>query len=173
MVDLAGFGYYAADHDSVRAWASRALAAADANEDPILSAGALAMLALADASDGPIAEARAHCSRAAALVDEMRDEALSRVFLDPLVYLCGAEYQLERFAEAQAHARRGLSLARATGRGDLFPGLSQVLSGGLSSTGRLAEATDVNDAMVDGARLIQNAIGLERSFAPAAAMTCR
>ncbi len=160
LVDLAGFGYYAAHHDSVRGWASRALVVAEAEEDHVLTAGALAMLALAAASAGPISDARAHCSRAARLVDEMPDEALSRAFLDPLVYLCGAEYQLERFTEAEAHARRGLSLARATGRGDLFPGLSQVLSGGLSSTGRLAEATEVNDGMIDGARLSRNAIGL-------------
>jgi DNA-binding NarL/FixJ family response regulator len=160
LVDLAEFGYYAADHGSVREWASRALAISDTNEDPTLAAGALAMLALAEASKGPISEARAHCSRAATLVDEMPDEALSRVFLDPLVYLCGAEYQLERFAEAEAHARRGLSLAGATGRGDLFPGLLQILSGGLFSTGRLAEATEVNDGMIDGARLSGNAIGL-------------
>ncbi len=160
LVDLAGLAYYAADHGSVRGWASRALAIAEAHEDPTLAAGALAILALAEASEGPISEARAHCSRAARLVDEMPDEALSRVFLDPLIYLCGAEYQLELFAEAQAHARRGLSLARATGRGDLFPGLSQVLSGGLFSTGRLAEATEVNDGMVDGARLSGSATGL-------------
>lgn len=87
-------------------WEAHALSAAGRGGDSTLVAGALAVLALAEASEGPIADARAHCTRAATLVDEMSDEALGGVFLDPLVYLCRAEYQLERFAEAEAHRAR-------------------------------------------------------------------
>ncbi len=93
-------------------------------------------------------EALAHGSQAAALIDAMPDEELAGG-LEALADLCGAEYQLQRFVDAEAHARRGLALARATGRGDLFPGMSQVLLGGLFSTGRLADATELNDGMVE------------------------
>jgi DNA-binding CsgD family transcriptional regulator len=56
----------------------------------------------------------------------MPDEALSHVFLDPLVHLCGAEYQLERFAEAQAHARRRLSLTNPEIAAELFLSVKTV-----------------------------------------------
>ena len=80
--------------------------------------------------------------------------------LDALANLCGAEYQLERMADAERHARRGLELARVAGRGDVFPWMSQVLSGVLFVTGRLAESATVIDGIVEAARLTDNALGL-------------
>ena len=80
--------------------------------------------------------------------------------LDGLMHLCSAEYQLQRFSAAERHARRGISLTRATSRGVLFPGLAQVSSGVLFSTGRLAEAIQVTDDAVESARLSHNTFAL-------------
>jgi DNA-binding CsgD family transcriptional regulator/tetratricopeptide (TPR) repeat protein len=172
MVALASSAFYGADIDGVRDWASRALDATHTHththEDRVLSLGALAILALAEASEGPVAEAQAHCSQASALVDAMPDEELAGG-LDALADLCGAEFQLQRFVEAEAHARRGLALARATSRGDLFPWISLVLSGVLYSTGRLAEATELIEGLVEAARLTDNAIGLASALVNGAA----
>jgi ATP/maltotriose-dependent transcriptional regulator MalT len=159
MVDLASCAFFRADISSVREWGRRALDAAHGHEDHVLTVGALAILALAEASEGPVEEAKARCARACELVDAMPDEELVGG-LDALANLCGAEYQLEQMADAERHARRGLDLARVAGRGDVFPWMSQVLSGVLFSTGRLAESATVIDGIVEAARLTDNALGL-------------
>ncbi len=159
MVDLASSAFFRADIGSVREWGCRALDAAHDHEDRVLTVGALAILALGEASEGPVEEAKARCALACELVDAMPDEQL--VYgLDALANLCGAEYQLERMVDAERHARRGLELARVAGRGDVLPWMSQVLSGVLFSTGRLAESATVIEGIVEAARLTDNALGL-------------
>jgi ATP/maltotriose-dependent transcriptional regulator MalT len=159
MVDLASSAFFRADIDGVREWGCRALDATHGREDRVLTVGALAILALGEASEGPVEEAKARCAVACQLVDAMPDDELVHG-LDALANLCGAEYQLERMADAETHARRGLELARVAGRGDVFPWMSQVLSGVLFSTGRLAESATVIDGIVEAARLTDNALGL-------------
>jgi hypothetical protein len=105
-----------------------------------------------------------------ALVDAMRDEALAGE-LDALADLCGAEYQLQRFLQVEGHARRGLALARASGRGDLFPWLSLTLSGVLFSTGRLVAARELIDGLVEAARLSDNMVGLASVLVNSAAVS--
>ena len=168
MVDLASSAFHGADIDGVRGWASRALDAAERCEDRGLTVGALSILAVAEASEGPVSEAQAHCSQAATQIDAMPDEELAGG-LDALANLCAAEYELQRFGDAETHARRGLALARATGRGELFPLISMVLSGVLFSTGRLAEATEMTDGLVDAGRLTDNAVGLATALVNGAA----
>ena len=159
MVELASGAFHAADFDGVRDWGLRALDVARSCEDRGLTVGALSVLALAEGSEGPVSDAQAHCSQAATLVDAMPDEELVGG-LDALADLCAAEYQLQRFVESEAHAQRGLALTRASGRGDLFPWLSLALSGVAFSTGRLAEATELIDGMVEAARLTDSTVGL-------------
>jgi predicted ATPase/DNA-binding CsgD family transcriptional regulator len=168
MVELASSAFHTADFEGVRDWASRALEVAQRYGDRGLTVGALAILALAEASEGPVLEALVHCSRAATLIDCMSDEELT-LDLDMLANLCGAEFQLQRYDQAEAHARRGLALARATGRGDLFPWLSLVLSGVVFATGRLADAAELIEGMVEAARLTDNAVGLASALVNGAA----
>jgi DNA-binding CsgD family transcriptional regulator/tetratricopeptide (TPR) repeat protein len=168
MVDLASSAFYGADIECARDWAARALDAAQGHQDRGLTVGALSILASAEAAEGPVSEALAHGSQAATLIDAMPDEELAGG-LDALADLCAAEYQLQRFVEAEAHARRGLALARATGRGDLFPMMSLVLSGVLFSTGRLADATEMIDELVEAARVTDNALGLATALVNGAA----
>jgi len=169
MVDLASSAFHGADIDGIRDWASRALNIARTCEDRGLTVGALSRLALAEASGGPVSEATTHCAEAVALVDAMPDEELAGE-LDALADLCGAEYQLQRFRETESHARRGLDLARATGRGDLFPWLSLTLSGVLFSTGRLVAARELLDGLVEAARLTDNTLGLASALVNSAAV---
>ena len=65
----------------------------------------------------------------------------------------------------------GPDTARATGRGDLFPWLSLVLSGVLYSTGRLVAARELIDGLVEAARLSDNTVGLASALVNSAAMS--
>ena len=168
MIELASSAFLGGDFEGVRHWASRALDAAERLEDAGLIAGALATLALAEASDGPASDAQAHCSRAAALIDDMSDEELAGD-LDTVANLCAAEFPLQRYPQAETHAKRGLALARRTSRGDLFPWLSLSLSGVLYATGRLAEAAEMFDGLVEAARMTDNALGLASALVNGAA----
>ncbi|HEX8085046.1 MAG TPA: AAA family ATPase [Solirubrobacteraceae bacterium] len=158
-MDLSLTEFYATDYEASRQWAARALETARTTADRPLLAGALSMLALAESSTGPASDATAHCDEAAALVDAMPDGELVAT-MDGVAHLCGAEYCVDRFEAAERHARRGLELARTSGRGELFPGMSQSLAGALFSTGRLADAQLVLDEVVEAARLTDNAITL-------------
>ena len=159
MVEFASSAFYGAEFETVRTWSSRALDIARAYADRGLTMAALSSLALAESSGGPVAEAQVHCDQAVTLIDAMLDDELAGE-LDALADLCAAEYQLQRFAQAEAHARRGLALARAAGRGEVFPWLSLALSGVFYSTGCLAQAAELIGGMVEAARLTDNAVGL-------------
>jgi ATP/maltotriose-dependent transcriptional regulator MalT len=159
LMDSAVVAFYAADFERMRASGLRAVSIARSLGDAPPLAGALASLALAEATAGPVADAEAHSSEAAQLIDAMPDDQLTE-WIDALTFLCGAEYGLHRFEETIRHARRGIALSRLRGRGELFPGLAQTLAAGLLSTGRLAEAADVIDDIAESARLSDNAVTL-------------
>ena len=89
----------------------------------------------------------------------MTDEELA-VRSDALGHLAGAELYLERFEETAAHARRGITLARAAGQGDFFPTLFPCLGSATWVLGRLAESAEVLDAAVELARLSGNVQGV-------------
>src|SRR6266511_2402498 len=97
-------------------WAEPAVSAAEALGDAPLMAAALAMPALADAMTGAGERARSDRAGAAALVDSLSDDELPRR-LDAAVRLATAALYLDPYAEADAHAGRALTLARATGQG--------------------------------------------------------
>jgi tetratricopeptide (TPR) repeat protein len=111
------------------------------------------MPALADAMSGPPETARAHRAEAAALVDGLSDNELS-LRPDAAAWLAAAELYLDLYAEADAHASRALRLARATGRGDPFFGLYQILPRVWYVCGKLAEAAELLDGAIEAARLL-------------------
>jgi DNA-binding NarL/FixJ family response regulator len=170
MIELASSAFPGADPAGGRDWASRALDTAESLNDSGLIAGALVTLALAESYEGPASDALAHCSRAAALIDDMSDEELA-ADLDALGNLSAAEFALQRYSQAETHAERGLALARLTFRGDLFPWLSLALTGVLFATGRLAEAAEMLDGLVEAARLSDNALGLASALVNTAAVS--
>jgi ATP/maltotriose-dependent transcriptional regulator MalT len=73
--------------------------------------------------------------------------------LDAAVELAGAEIYLDRFVEAAVHAERALAVGRATGQGQLFPGIYATLGVALSMAGRLADAAELLDVAIEAARL--------------------
>jgi len=113
------------------------------------------MLALAAACACATEQAERHRAEAAGLVDAMPDDELA-LRLDAAAFLSGAECYLDRFPEANAHATRGLALARATGQGELLPMLIPALHTTLLAFGRLGESAELLDGAIEGARLAHN-----------------
>jgi ATP/maltotriose-dependent transcriptional regulator MalT len=155
MIELTVDALYAGDIDATRSWAGRAVAAAMPLGDRALIAAALAVRGWAGAFAGEGDQAQTHCDEATELVDELSDEELAQR-LDALVYLASADLYLDRFAATTRHAQRALEIGRATGQGDLFPGVVAVLGGSLWVQGRLLEAEEMFEGAVEAARLAGN-----------------
>ncbi|WP_330347410.1 ATP-binding protein [Streptomyces sp. NBC_00582] len=115
-----------APHDTsyptVRAEVARTLAVARSLGDEVGVAGALAVAALGEAYEGETTEADGYARQAAALVDSLPDDDLTGL-CEQLARLGWAEAFLERFADAERHADRGLAVARRTGQLHLLPHL--------------------------------------------------
>ena len=92
---------------------------------------------------------------AAALVADLDDAELA-LRLDAAVNLAGAELYLDRYEEAEAHAERALAVARATGQSEFIPLAVSILGQVKLLRGHLAEAGELLDNAVEGARLSGN-----------------
>ncbi len=155
MIDLAMNGFWRADYGSMLEWAERTVDAARPLGDPPLLAAALAILALADSMQGKAERAEADRSEAASLVESLSDEELARR-IDAAAWLSGAELYLDRYSEADAHASRALAVGRATGQGELFLVIVQILGRVWYVRGKLAEGSDLLDGGIEAARLLGN-----------------
>jgi ATP/maltotriose-dependent transcriptional regulator MalT len=159
MIELAVDGFYRMEYEPMCEWAKRALIAARPLRDQPLTAAALATFAYAAALSGAMSEAETHRSEAAAIVDALPDEELA-LRLDAAVNLAAAELDLERFAEAGAHAERAMSVGQATGQSDIVPILVYTTAWVRRRRGELAESGELLDGAVEGARLSGNAQSL-------------
>ncbi len=155
MIQLATGCLYRANFEGVRHWGERALDVAQQLENLPLTAASTAVVAVADAFTGHASKAQAHTSEAAELVDALPDTELQGQ-LEALANLCTAELYLHRYAEAAAHAKRGLAIGRATGQGDIAPVLVPVLCNVLHMWGRITESAELLDEAIDAARLSGN-----------------
>jgi DNA-binding NarL/FixJ family response regulator len=144
--------FYRSRYEAMHDWAGRAVSAAKELGDAALMAAGFAMSALADAITGSTETARSHRAEAAALVDGLSDDELS-LRIDAAAWLAAAELYLDLYPEADAHASRALTLARATGRGDPF-GPYQILPRVWYVRGRLAQAAKLLDGGIEAARLL-------------------
>jgi DNA-binding NarL/FixJ family response regulator len=152
LIELALNEFYRSQYHSMYHWARRAVSAAEALADPPLTAAALAMPALACAMTRGGRPAQSCRVGAASLVDSLSDDELARR-LDAAAWLAAAELYLDRYAEADAHATRALALARATGQGELFLVLYQILGRAWYVRGKLDQATESLDGAIEAARL--------------------
>jgi len=152
LIELTLNEFYRSSYGAMGDWAGRAAAAARQLRDPALTAAALAMPALAGAITGQVEAARSYRAEAAGLVDGLSDEELL-VRLDAAAWLAAAELYLDLYAEADAHATRALTLARAMGGGDPF-GLYQILPRVWYIRGKLAEAAELLDGAIEAGRLL-------------------
>jgi DNA-binding CsgD family transcriptional regulator len=155
MLDLAMDAYFGADYDRMHEWGTRALEVAEQLDDLLLTAAAHAVVCLGDAYGDHIASAEAHHAEAQRLVDGLDDDAVA-LRLDAISNLGGAEIYLGRIEDAVRHATRGLAVGRATGQGQLYPLLTQELAVALGILGRLDEAKEHLDGVVEAARLVGN-----------------
>jgi ATP/maltotriose-dependent transcriptional regulator MalT len=164
MLDLAWDALLDAEYGRMLEWGLAALEAARPLGDPTLTASASAITTLAASSGGAIEQARAYRAETLAIVDNLPDEVLaSRPHA--LQWLSASELFLGHFDEGIAHAQRGIAAARASGQGQLLPGMTHALGGQLILRGRLAEAAELLDGAVDAARLTDNAVGLSWALA--------
>jgi DNA-binding CsgD family transcriptional regulator len=163
MLDLAVDAFWGSEYDGMHDWGKQAFEAARGLGDGALIAAAAATVAFGGSCVGPVSEAEKHRSDAAAVVESLPDEVLAER-LDAMQWLSAADFYLEEYAEGLAHAERGLAVARATGQGELVPGLTQVIANILFTTGKPVEAGQLLDEAVDAARLTDNTIGLAWSL---------
>ena len=173
MIELAMDGFFRMDYELMSQWADRALSTARPLGDPPLAAAAVAALAFACATRGATAESEARLSEAATLVAELEDHDLA-LRLDAAANLAGAELYLDRYEEAEAHAERAIAVARATGQVEFIPLPYSILGQVKLLRGQLAQAAELLDNAVEGARLSGNVQALagnlgNRSFAALAA----
>ncbi len=155
MIELAMDGFFQMDYELMRSWAQRARHAAEPLGDRPLAAAAAAVLTFASAATGATTEARIRCTEAAALVAALDDDELA-VRLDAATHLAGAELYLDKYAEAGVHADRALSVARATGQSEFIPLADSILGQSKLLGGHLAQAGELLDNAVEGARLSGN-----------------
>ena len=155
MIELAMDGFFLMNYEQMQEWAQRALSTTRLLDDQPLTASAAAVLTFASAASGATAEAEARCSEATALVADLEDAELAHR-LDAAVNLAGAQLYLDRYAEAQSHAERARSVARATGQSEFIPLADSILGQVKLLRGHLAEAAQLLDNAVEGARLSGN-----------------
>jgi ATP/maltotriose-dependent transcriptional regulator MalT len=155
LIELAMDGLWRARFEAMQESAERAVSTARLLGDAPLTAAALAVLALADSMMGAAERAEADRLEAAALVESLSDDQLAGR-LEAATWLAGAEIYHDRYAEADAHAARALAVGRATGQGELFLILVQILGRVWYVRGKLAEAAELLDGGIEAARLLGN-----------------
>ena len=173
MIALAMDGFALMDYGRMREWAERAVTTAHTLGDRPLAAAATAVVAFACAADGAIAVAETRRHEAAAMVADLSDHQLA-LHLDTAVHLGGAELYLDCYQDAEAHADRAIAVGLATGQSELVPLAYSILGQVKLLRGQLAEAAELLDNAVDGARLsgnVQALVGdlLNRSLTAVAA----
>jgi DNA-binding CsgD family transcriptional regulator len=159
MLELAADEVYRLQYRAGQEWAERAAGAAKAIGDPALTTAAFATLARALAWGGERERGEQVRAEVAPMLDALTDDQLASR-LDAAVELAGSEIYLDRFAEAATHAERALAVGRATGQGQLFPGLYATLGVAWCMVGRLTDAAELLEAATEAARLSGNQAAL-------------
>jgi DNA-binding NarL/FixJ family response regulator len=144
---------YAMDFNSMRALARDAFDIATSCGHRPLTANAAAALAFVESQDPSTDTSMPALRHAAALVDRTTDEELS-ARLRTIDEIGMAELLADRFADALRHIERGLDVARTMGQTHHHV-LTLKLTLGVLFThlGRLDEAAEIAEAMVELARL--------------------
>ena len=155
MIELAVNAVWRTRYEAMYEWAERAVSTARPLGEAPLTAAGLAVFAFADSMTGAAERAEAHLAEAVALFESAPDDELAH-HLQAAAWLAGTELYLDRYTEADAHATRGLAVARATGQGELLVVLVQILGGAWRVRGKLAEAAELLDGGVEAARLFGN-----------------
>jgi ATP/maltotriose-dependent transcriptional regulator MalT len=155
LLDLTAGAFFTLDEERMCELAGRALAISRGLDDPPLTATAAAVLAHASATAGRVDAARASADEASATLDTLTDDILAR-HLDAMNRLAWAEYMIERYDDSIRHVERGVTVARATGRGQFLPLIIGAQALSEMSRGELAKAAALQDEAVEAAELAAN-----------------
>ncbi|MFF5184245.1 AAA family ATPase [Streptomyces sp. NPDC000345] len=140
-------------YPDVRDDIGRTLAVARSHGDLMGELGALALASLGEAYEGETAAARRSADAAAGIVDGLTDPTLTQVS-ESLVWLAWAEALLERYADAERHADRGLDIARRSGQVHVLPHLLSSRAFVHLNTCRLPSALEAAEEAESVARAI-------------------
>ena len=162
-IELAVDGLYEFDFAQAVEMGQRALATAREVGDRPLVAAAVAALCLAETTAGHVADADEHRREARDEVEALSDAELAPR-LEALYHLAWAETYLEHYADAVAHAERGIAIARAFGQGRLLVPLSLARNFPFEMQGRLHDAIELCESALEAARLSASAHELYRAL---------
>lgn len=126
-LELGSSAPHATAYPDVRDDLARTLELARSLGDEVAQAGALAVTALGEVYEGNTVAAAEAADRATALIDSLTDQDLAGL-CEPLARLSWAEAFLERYADAERHAERGLAIARRGGLLYVVPHLLLCMS---------------------------------------------
>jgi ATP/maltotriose-dependent transcriptional regulator MalT len=110
---------------------------------------------------GNLVDATALTDEVAAEMDRLPDEDLTSGRIEALLRLVFAEINLERWAQAEAHASRGVRICRSAGEGLRYLAFSQplvlirLLRGDLRAARRLSDSVHEATLAVDSDRALQ------------------
>jgi DNA-binding NarL/FixJ family response regulator len=158
MAETGFDAFFRMDYGGMKRFARRALEAARPLDNREIAATAAGVLAFATVLDGAFDETPAAIKEAAALVDGMPEEMLSRS-RRAINNLACAELYFERFSDAEEHSNRALAAAVATGQAQFLPLLfwGSVIR---TARGRLEDAAELQETATEVARLSGHAQGL-------------
>ncbi|MET9913924.1 AAA family ATPase [Streptomyces sp. NPDC006476] len=131
----------------------RTLAVARSHGDLMGELGALALGALGEAYEGETTAARVFADAAAGIADCLTGPNLTELG-EALVWLAWAEALLERYADAERHADRGLDIARRGGQVHVLPHLLSSKAFVHLNTCRLSSALESAEEAESVARAI-------------------
>ncbi len=151
-IELAVDGLYERDFGQAVEMGRQALVTARAVGDTALLASAAAALCLAETVAGETDLAREHRQEALAELETLSDAELAPR-LEALYHLAWAETYLECYDDMSTHIDRGISIARAFGRGQLLVPLTLARNFSFEMQGRLAEARECCELALEAAQL--------------------
>ena len=155
LVALSTGTFFTMETGSMCDFAQRAVEGARGLDDDGLVFLGLGLLAHGQSLANELAAAEESAQEAERLADGLSDEQLANR-LDGLNRLAWATLGLERYADAVAHAERGMRIVRQTGQHQYAPLLLSAQALGQMFMGALREASELAMAALETARLAGN-----------------
>ncbi|HEX8121090.1 MAG TPA: AAA family ATPase [Solirubrobacteraceae bacterium] len=152
LLSMAIGAFFTMRTDDLRRLAGEALETATALGDPALILSGDVVVALAAAMAGDRAAAEAARAKVVAAFSQMSDAELA-LHDDDVHRLVWTEFYMGRYEDVIATASRGVAVARASGRGEFVPLMTQAQALSEMMGGRLDRAEELQERAVEGARL--------------------
>ncbi|ALG10446.1 ATP-binding protein [Kibdelosporangium phytohabitans] len=137
--ERAGIAILADDHETCVHYAFEAISYGSKVDKRGQVATGFTLAALASLRSGATATARERLTTAVGFIDSLPDMEL-REYIHALPPLAWVELELDQHADAARHVRRGVDLARGSGRVDVLPALLVVEAAVADRAGQLGRA---------------------------------